>query len=362
LRTGEERSQFMEQDYKNLISQLKYLEKPPIEKNIFSIGGRGHYENPISDILAFFCDLRAEHGFGDLVLRAIFNAADIGATIPYLQIVSPPQREYTTNKRKRMDLVIEGNNWVLVIENKIKHKVDNPLDHYAEHVKSKYPDKDIHFILLSIKPEPQKEPWANVLYERLFDEVTKLLRDRYVNVQPNKWLVILREFLINIKQIIGDVNMEPIRRDFVSQNYEDIQQLVDMQAEYLEFIATEIESIVNAAGLDVTVKKEDWGPMGYAFRIDSTSWKGCNTIALRVTREGTLRLRIYDYTFTLENFEELDRYFNHSDIVERWNEPEGNPRTRGYEFSAQQNISSLDKTLEWAANKIQHKNESTGQS
>jgi hypothetical protein len=33
-----------------------FTPKPPPEKNIFSIGGRSHYENPISDMLAFFID------------------------------------------------------------------------------------------------------------------------------------------------------------------------------------------------------------------------------------------------------------------------------------------------------------------
>lgn len=40
-----------------LLTRLKSL--PVAEKsetNIFSVGARGHYENPVSDLLAFFID------------------------------------------------------------------------------------------------------------------------------------------------------------------------------------------------------------------------------------------------------------------------------------------------------------------
>ena len=34
---------------------------------ILNVGGRGYYENPMSDLLAFFLDPSACHGLGDLV-------------------------------------------------------------------------------------------------------------------------------------------------------------------------------------------------------------------------------------------------------------------------------------------------------
>lgn len=37
-----------------LLDKLKGVTLKPIEKTVFSIGGRGHYENPVSDVLAFF--------------------------------------------------------------------------------------------------------------------------------------------------------------------------------------------------------------------------------------------------------------------------------------------------------------------
>ena len=45
---------FNEGDFAELIKEVTKIELPDLEKTIFSIGGRGHYENPTSDILAFY--------------------------------------------------------------------------------------------------------------------------------------------------------------------------------------------------------------------------------------------------------------------------------------------------------------------
>lgn len=59
---------------KKLIEHIKSLPTPEIpEQTIFSIGGRGYYENPTSDVLAFFCDSEGTHGLGNLMMEALFD-------------------------------------------------------------------------------------------------------------------------------------------------------------------------------------------------------------------------------------------------------------------------------------------------
>ena len=80
---------------------------------MFSIGGRGYFENPTTDILAFFCNSEEVHGLNQLVNEALFdvvcnvtsdnrinNISDFHST-------SEPQREVPTNNRARIDLLIE---------------------------------------------------------------------------------------------------------------------------------------------------------------------------------------------------------------------------------------------------------------
>ncbi len=52
-----------------------FLEPP--EPTIFSIGGRGYYENVNTDMLAFFMDPNQPHGLGDQILECFFEALDL---------------------------------------------------------------------------------------------------------------------------------------------------------------------------------------------------------------------------------------------------------------------------------------------
>lgn len=47
---------------KELIDAIKALPKPEVpEPTLFSIGGKGYFENPTTDILAFFCNSEEVH-------------------------------------------------------------------------------------------------------------------------------------------------------------------------------------------------------------------------------------------------------------------------------------------------------------
>jgi hypothetical protein len=58
---------------KEFITQVSSHVFAPRERTIFSLGGRGYYENAASDLLAFFMKPDAEHGFGPLFLEAFWD-------------------------------------------------------------------------------------------------------------------------------------------------------------------------------------------------------------------------------------------------------------------------------------------------
>lgn len=85
---------------------LALTAKPQQELTIFGIGSRGYYENPTTDILAFFLDDSAAHGLDALVLTALmdilpepFNKLDCSLSIS-------PEREVKTKRGKRIDLLL----------------------------------------------------------------------------------------------------------------------------------------------------------------------------------------------------------------------------------------------------------------
>jgi len=50
----------------SMLTEVRKFAVPASEPTIFAVGGRGYYENPASDLLAFFLTPGAEHGLDDL--------------------------------------------------------------------------------------------------------------------------------------------------------------------------------------------------------------------------------------------------------------------------------------------------------
>ena len=56
--------------------QVEKIATPAEEPTIFAMGGRGYYENPASDLLAFFLKPAAAHGLGDLFLSTFLECIE----------------------------------------------------------------------------------------------------------------------------------------------------------------------------------------------------------------------------------------------------------------------------------------------
>jgi PD-(D/E)XK nuclease superfamily len=67
------------QEFLNEASRRKMTHR---EKNIFSLGGRRYYENPMSDLLAFFLDPTEDHGLGDVALGSLAECLQEPALAP----------------------------------------------------------------------------------------------------------------------------------------------------------------------------------------------------------------------------------------------------------------------------------------
>ena len=110
----------MTADIEKLLVEVKAFIQPVKERTLFSLGGRGYYENPASDLLAFFLRPEAEHGFGSLFLQAFLDCMQVSSRDLSFTGVTV-SRETQTKEGNRIDLVIQGPDWVLLIENKVYH-------------------------------------------------------------------------------------------------------------------------------------------------------------------------------------------------------------------------------------------------
>ena len=103
-------------DIKKLVDNLKELDlqdEKNNKQNFFDICGFPHYENVVSNVITYFLN---NPTLGDLFLNAILECLEIKENE---RIVSEVKRELETDDNKRIDLLIETQNYAIAIENKI---------------------------------------------------------------------------------------------------------------------------------------------------------------------------------------------------------------------------------------------------
>ena len=240
------------EELEKLIEEYKKL--PPIkyrEKTFFSIGGKGYYENPTSDVLAFFLDSKEEHGLGNLIGDALFTALKEKARKPRnfkeddkkrslsvrdQTVKSSPGREISY-KRKRIDLLLEGEDWVMIIENKIFHEQINQFDLYMEYAKKTPGLKDkAHKIFVVLSPDGTaiNDNWYGLSYGELIECIKKAPLSTLIEQPPNKWVVLLRELIINLEEYTMNDTVLPEVSKFIFNNSKKISELITRRKKAME--------------------------------------------------------------------------------------------------------------------------------
>jgi hypothetical protein len=90
----------------------------PEKQTFLEISGFPHYENVISNILCFFFDTEETHRFNDFLLKSLLECYDSEIVLDNLT-TNFVQKEVVTQKQKRIDILIETDEIIVAIENKI---------------------------------------------------------------------------------------------------------------------------------------------------------------------------------------------------------------------------------------------------
>lgn len=253
------------------------------EANIFSLGAHRHYENPVSDLLAFFIDPDAPHGLNALVLGALLECllAPVDASL-----LSPPAREVMTLEGTRIDLLLESEEWVMALENKIWHQQNNPFSDYSGYLAHKHPDKRPLLVVLS--PEGQAPVgWAGISYSLFLSVLSSRLGMACISTPLNKWQVLLREFMLHLESLMGKNTIAAETETFVLENLHNIQEAVllknavvkSLQEECLRFLTEHFSN----RGYEVTTVLNHWE--GYpALRFRLSHWVNESDVVLFLNR------------------------------------------------------------------------------
>src|SRR5205823_2033066 len=112
------------------------------------LAGYPHYENVVSNLLAFFLLPTGQHQMRNLMLGSLLKCLDIEAELSSVAV----EREIATTSG-RIDLLITSDTHVILIENKIYHHADNnPFADYANYVRGKHSNKIQKLVVLTPFP------------------------------------------------------------------------------------------------------------------------------------------------------------------------------------------------------------------
>lgn len=208
------------QKLQNLINECKDINFFTTESTFLEVSGFPHYENVCSNILAFFFDPEKEHNFKECLLVSLQEKSNISFSNVSVY------REVTTRYNKRIDIVIESDNDVIAIENKIYHSINNPFDEYNEYLTEKYKDKKIHkhILGLNLADNLNIEGFSQIDYLSFIERVKKNI-GHYIPYANQKYLTMLFDFITTIENLSKGTTMELEELDFINENKNEIQDL-----------------------------------------------------------------------------------------------------------------------------------------
>lgn len=192
------------EDIQHLLDDLKQIKQSNIEPTFLGIGGRGYYENPCSDLLAFF--LASEnadaHGLGNVFLEALWKSAGFSVDLRREGSVRVT-REVRTSAGNRIDLMLKGDGWIMLIENKIWHFQANPFaDYEALAHKEMCEGDELLFLILSPGGEGNSahEKWSGLSYRDLINTLKPELEAFPAEGRTNKWWHFAHDFITHLDQ------------------------------------------------------------------------------------------------------------------------------------------------------------------
>jgi hypothetical protein len=268
-----------------LVNAFKQLPQVKRETTLFDIGSRGHFENPMTEILSFFCNTTEVHGMNELVISSIvclIRQNSIYNDLQNGQTHGSPQREVTTKNNKRIDLLLSSDEWIIAIESKVNHQQINPFDEYEAYVdniiKSKKAvnkdndltdetEKQAVFVILSpdgkVDNARLHNRWCGISFQQLVNEIKIRLQQHFFDAPFNKWSLVLKDFLLHLENLVNDEEQNSAQEEFALVHLGEISQAWNL-------LKNTLQSVQQKAH----IKLEQHPELKGVLRSQKTSWFG----------------------------------------------------------------------------------------
>ena len=230
---------------KSLLNSFNLLPHEASQKTYMDVAGYPHYENVVSNVLAFYLDPKEEHGLGDLVLTSllrVLGSETAGAT--HIDVV----REHDTPKGGRLDLLIKGEGFTIGIENKIYASVYNDLADYGAAIDWAANRADMsahhcHKVVLSLRKEAGlTSGFKCVTHDMLWTDVQTHF-GHYAAKGQAKWVIYLLDFIQNMAHL-GEGTMGLNQNDqFFIDNHTEIEKFNERQKVFKKRLFLRIQEL-----------------------------------------------------------------------------------------------------------------------
>ncbi|MBE6321788.1 MAG: hypothetical protein E7073_02040 [Bacteroidales bacterium] len=233
------------EDFKKLLDDFKKVHIPKTEKTFMGIcqypGSR--FEEICSRILAFYFDPNEEHGFRDLWFRALNQCVKQEGEYCKPKNISLILEEHTycaeDSENKRIDIIIEADDTVYAIENKVGAQLYNNLSAYSEHIEKKYvnnyPNKKkivltAHSLSPFDKQKASKFGFEEISYKTLFEQVNAILGE-YIAGNNVQQLTFMIDFMKTLNNKMNFMENKE-RAEFFYQHKKDVDNLIYQYEEW----------------------------------------------------------------------------------------------------------------------------------
>ena len=266
----------------DFLAKVRVHVPPAKEPTLFAVGGRGYYENPASDLLAFFLNPDAKHGLGDLFLSTFLDSMKVDKGQLKMSYVGVEREVYTVDQ-KRIDRQILGSEWCLLIENKIRHWQANPFISYEDHAK-RLGRKTNFFAILSPDGCSKKAGWKGVSYRDYCTALRVKMAAIFSDPTQSKWHLFAREFIQHLENELYNPPMTPEQVTFVENHSDEISGVQKLVVQYQSFILQQLKQQLEDAvpGIVFETRIDAWPYHVFVFRCSSPHW-GQNDMVLYKT-------------------------------------------------------------------------------
>jgi hypothetical protein len=237
---------------------------PSLRKNIFDIMGVQNKETINSRVLAYFLDPDEDHGFGTLFFDSMlkllidikgkdWSSKDYSGEFDVSTEDTTYYSEDEDQQQKRIDITIQGENWCIIIENKLYYFLENPLKAYWQHAKKH--NNHVEGVVLSLKRLPEDEctedsiRFTNITHKEWLDCIQKDLI--LADIENDTDIIYLREYIKTIETHYQHMKHEPTHNALVQaivNQKEAIASIEDKKKVAITFMDRQIKEVFEERG------------------------------------------------------------------------------------------------------------------